>query len=453
MRRWLVLMVMVALAGGVWWLRPRGANVLLITVGGLRGDVLVGGSDMPHLDALAASGVSFTQASSNAPWTRAALATVLSGRGPLEHGIRSPLDRLPGLPLLAERFRGAGHRTGAVVSTFDLDRVFGFARGFDSFDDRLSLPITGSDQAPLAQASLYFGDANRDRTFRNAKLGSNSRRSDADTTDAALGFLRRVGGQRFFLWVHYFGAARTWPDGASPQSLLDQYPAALREFDSQLGRLMGQLVALGLHQTTVVALAGDHGQAQLEHDTLATAQSLYEPSVHVPLILSWWGRLPHGRRVDGIVSLLDVAPTLLALAAIAGPEPTEGRSLLPVLVDDGGVDERPVYLETHIGATVAAGRRIDMPDGAVLHLGTVRRALRLGPWKLIRSEPSGLIDTVEPASVPAKIRSAGTVEELYDLSTDPQEKSNLIDREPAQATKLRVLLDEMLSRGTDGADG
>jgi arylsulfatase A-like enzyme len=454
MRRWLVPVAIAVLAGVLWWPPPQ-PNVLLITVGGLRGDFLTAGLDTPHLDALAASGVVFTNALTNVPWTRAALAGLLTGRGPQRHRVRSPLDRLPALPLLSERFEAAGYRTGAVISTFDLDRVFGFARGFASFDDRLSLPITGNATAPLPMPSLYFGDANQDRSFRHAKLERDSRRSDADTTDAALGFLRRAGGRRFFLWVHYFGAARTWPYEASAEEILRQYPTAVAELDTQIGRLMGGMVALGLHRTTLIALAGDHGQAQLEHGTLATAQALYEPSVHVPLIFSWWGRLPHGRKVDAVVSLLDVAPTLIALAGVAGPGPGDGRNLEPLLAGEGdGLPEVPVYLETYIGATVGAGIRTwELADGTTVHLGTLRQALRLGPWKLIRSQPSGLIDTVEPASVPAHVRAAGTVEELYDLSTDPREKVDLIDREAARAQQLRAQLDEILNRRTDARDG
>jgi arylsulfatase A-like enzyme len=234
---------------------------------------------------------------------------------------------------------------------------------------------------------------------------------------------------------------RRWTSDDTTETLLDRYGEALEALDAQVGRLMRGFTELGLHRDTLVVLIGDHGLSLMEHGRLATAQFLYEPSIRVPLMISWWNRLPHGRRVEAQVSILDVPPTLFALGGVAAPPEQDGTSLLSHIDGTSTQSDARVYLETFLPATLAVSRPVLLEDGSSQRIGTVRRALRTTRWKLIRSEPHALINTLSPARVADAMRRTDRVEELYDLANDPTESVNLIGREADHAASLRAHLD------------
>ena len=126
--------------------RDPARSVLLITIDTLRADAL--GSyghptvATPFMDRLAAEGVRFEQAHAQNVVTLPSHANILTGRYPLDHGIRDNAGfRVPaGTETLATLLEKAGYRTAAFVSAFPLDSRFGLDRGFDVYDDRLGDP-------------------------------------------------------------------------------------------------------------------------------------------------------------------------------------------------------------------------------------------------------------------------------------------------------------------------
>ena len=112
-------------------------NVVLITIDTLRAD-RVGRGIAPTLDGLARSGVSFINARTTVPLTLPAHVSLMTGTPPPIHSVRE--NGIPfsgGLPTLAKIFRGAGYRTAAFVGAYVLDRRFGLADGFETYDDRV----------------------------------------------------------------------------------------------------------------------------------------------------------------------------------------------------------------------------------------------------------------------------------------------------------------------------
>src|SRR5579862_3509933 len=169
-----------------WVLWPvRRPNVVLISIDALRPDFLScyggGHAPTPNIDAVAAAGVTFTDAMAAASWERASVATLLTGRYSGQQGLRSLFDRLPETKsTMAAVLTAAGYRTGAVVSDFDLDHIFRLDQGFDSYDDRYAFPFLGLGvERVLHRASIFYGDFSQDRTFRRLKLAADSRRNDA----------------------------------------------------------------------------------------------------------------------------------------------------------------------------------------------------------------------------------------------------------------------------------
>ncbi len=328
--------------------RPR--HLLLVSVDTLRVDRLgVYGSPLgltPNLDALAREGETFTRAFAPAPFTLASVSALLTGRYPEELGATRNTMLLPrGLSTLATEFYGRGFRTGAVVSNFVLRRRVGLAGGFETYDDRY----------PQLEASRPTPE-----------------RSGGDTTDAALRLLdelRAGENARVFLWVHYqdphgpytppegyreryLEVERSAPDGrrrlprASVDGVLGAIPAyqslpesnevafyragydgEVRYLDEQLGRLLAGLADRGMERETAVAFTADHGESLGENDLwFAHGSHLSEALLRVPLVLRVPGRPPRLRH--DLVSLLDLAPTLLSLVTGARVAGLPGRDLL-----------------------------------------------------------------------------------------------------------------------------
>src|SRR5206468_8140622 len=117
---------------------PARPNILLVTIDTWRADRL-GAGISPALDRLAAAGIRFTAARTAAPLTLPSHATILTGLLPPAHGVRvNGLDRLSDAhPTVARLLKDAGYRTAAFVGAFVLDRRFGLAQGFDSYDDQI----------------------------------------------------------------------------------------------------------------------------------------------------------------------------------------------------------------------------------------------------------------------------------------------------------------------------
>jgi len=186
------------------------------------------------------------------------------------------------------------------------------------------------------------------------------------------------------------------------------YYGAISYVDDNVGRLRDALAATGLAQNTVTILTSDHGEMLGERGAWYK-MSFLEDSCRVPLVVHAPERF-RARRVGEAVSLVDLLPTLVDIAADgdAAPlaTPIEGRSLLPHLLGEGGHDEV-------IGEYLA--------EGAIAPIVMIRRER----WKFVHS----------PADP----------DELYDLVADPLERTNLAT-DPAQAQRLAAYRDELARR-------
>lgn len=363
----------VALAGGCTSPAPAAPhNVVLVTIDTLRAD-RIGRGVAPALDALAASSVRFTNARTTVPLTLPAHTSILTGTSPLVHGVHENGVVVPGgLPTLATVLGEAGYRTAAFVGAYVLDGRFGLARGFDVYDDRVP-------RDPRAEGRL------------------DAERRASEVVDAALAWLDGAGTSRFFLWVHlydphapYDPPAGTWPAGASA------YDGEVAYASAQVARLLDRLTARGLTDSTVVAVAGDHGEGLGEHGEQTHGMLAYDATLRVPLFIFAPGQ--PSRDEDAPVSLADLAPSILRLARVEGAL-SPHASPRDLFAPEGA---RDVYAET------------EYPRVAGWHPLAV---LAYAQWKLVLSS--------EP--------------ELYDVQADPGETRNL-------ATSRRQLVQTMSAR-------
>ena len=281
-------------------------------------------AETPNLDRLAREGVRFDQASSAVPLTLPSHATILSGLLPPHHGLRSNgSGRFPeGDATLATGLQAAGFRTGAFVGSYVLDHRFGLDRGFDLYDDEIP-------RNPDAAAALE------------------AERAGSIVVDRALGWLEKSDGRPFFAWVHLYDAHAPYvpPEPFRSRHADSPYDGEIASVDFQVGRLLAWLDLKALAANTVVAVAADHGEALGEHGELTHGFFLYEPTLHVPLLIRA-PRLSPGRVLRTPVSLTDLAPTLAGLLRSPLAGKLDGRDLSAALVS--GLDPPPadLYAET-----------------------------------------------------------------------------------------------------------
>jgi arylsulfatase len=400
--------------GGVARLREAlaSANVMLVVLDAASakhfGCYGYGRRTTPVLDTIASEGVLFEDAFTPAAYTLAAVASLLTSQHADTHQNLDP--RRPTYAharlVLPELLLANGIQTAGFVANSMAGPAFGFERGFAEFRE------------------VYADVGRRADAFRQVLPGWLAAHKD----------------RRFFAYVHYrephfpydpvppydtmfgpdgpitpelrrdrqwFGAVDNRRLRISPEEVAHAerlYDGNLAYVDAELGFLRRTLEEQGLWNRTVLIVTADHGEAFWEHEHIGHSVQLYEPILHIPLIVHLpAGSGPSGVRRKGIADLLDVAPTVADVFGVLGKggsrESFEGRSLLPMILGGPG---KPAVLSRTV------------PHAA-------SHALRDAVYKFIDS--AGVRD-----------------DELYDISKDPEEKHNLAQSQPLRAALYRQAL-------------
>jgi len=382
-----------------WWARAGvdRPNVVLVTLDTTRADHLgcygYAHPTSPNIDALARRGVLFTQATSPAPLTLPAHSSIMTGMYPTYHGVRVNGSTALGgdQHTLAEALSEKGYETGAFVAAFVLDGRWGLSQGFDFYDDLFDL-----------------------EKYEHVDLAGVQRPAN-EVMDAALAWLERREQDPFFAWIHLYDphtpyeppepfASRHHDRG--PRGL---YDAEIAFADEQVGRCASWLRDRGLDRKTVLVVMGDHGEGLGSHGEGNHGYFVYDYAVRVPLVVAVPFDQLAGVRVDSQVSAVDVLPTLLELSGGDLTAEVHGRSLVPVMLDP----------------------RRDTGAYAYSESMTPNLQFGWGALQCLRSPRYKLIKAPRP--------------ELYDLSVDPGEQTNVFDRDPAVANELMERLDRLIA--------
>jgi arylsulfatase A-like enzyme len=206
------------------------------------------------------------------------------------------------------------------------------------------------------------------------------------------------------LWFHHMDAHLSFTREfihefrqSVPVEVLERYDAAVRKVDDDLRTLLEWQAERSDLDSTIVVITADHGEEFAEHHGFGHARTLYEEVLRVPLVISVPDSAP--RVVDQRVSIVDLAPTLREIVGIEPAERSDGVSLVPLLAGQSRAHP-PIYAENFLSSR---GKAVLWRD-----------------WKLINTR--------------------GNVFELYDLRTDPHERTNLVDEQPSQFLALQKLL-------------
>lgn len=413
----------------------RRPSVVLIVLDTVRADHLglhgYPRATSPQIDSLAQESILFDNAYTVMPHTLPSHLALFTSRYPRELGVLSNGQIYEGKSkLLPEILQENGYSTAAFVSGLPVHSRFGLNRGFETYHD-----------------------------------GDGWKTPGDSTLEAFSDWLSEAPTRPFFAWVHLYDAhvpysppaemlsrfqvddtLETWvrqkqieiqpewgqsidsttirkkPSRAGNNPFLENlnfYDAEVRHADNIAGRIVNLLRQRGLLDSTILILTSDHGEGLGEHDYYFHGLYLYEEQIRIPLLI----RLPSGKaggtRFNGLVSILDIGPTLVDLLGVEADNGFRGMSLATTMeeIDERALKGRRLYFESREYRQKSP--RVD---------ASISRARRFGTrdkrWKAILSMDDDL--------------------ELYDLTKDPEEQINLADKNKAQAAKHRALIENWM---------
>jgi arylsulfatase A-like enzyme len=395
-------------------------DIILITVDALRADHLgvygYGRPTSPNLDALARESAVIRDHIAQAPYTKASMASLFTGRFP------------------------STHKTYTVSSRFDVamtGRVEGNLPVTDILDSRLwtlpaALSSVGYSTIGLTTNPFLLKDFGFANGFGRYEFlsGKGEFATAREVTREALTQLDRQDGRPVFLWMHlmephspYAPPAKVrarfppqlpprpaprevipaWLDPGGPLDANHYealYDAEIADVDSALGEFFDALRRTSRWQQLVLVVTADHGEEFFEHGGFEHNLTLYDELLRVPLLIKAPGLRPGLREIQS--QSVDLAPTLACAAGAEVPRDLAGADIGPVL--QGGAASEPIAFAERPGE---------------------RYAIRTREWKLISSLEGR--------------------DELYHLSLDPHERVNVAQGNPEGVTRFREQLTAVLA--------
>ncbi|MGB6867431.1 MAG: sulfatase-like hydrolase/transferase [Candidatus Aminicenantaceae bacterium] len=403
-----IILALVVVAAGVYlFLLPkklsfsrlkknREFNYILITVDTLRADrvhcygfPLV---DTPTMDLFASKGVLFERCISQTPLTLPSHTSLMTGTYPLFHGVRDNGGYLVPQELLtiAEILKDKNYQTAAFVASYVLDSKWGIDQGFDYYFDQFDLS-----------------------KYKSISLGNVQRRGD-EVIDEAMKWLDVHKNEQFFTWVHLYDPHTPYEP---PSPFREKYPnrpylGEIAYTDSLLGQLWGYLEQNNLTENTILIFASDHGESLGEHQESTHGFFVYQAGIHVPLIFVTPFKDLHGIRRSDVVSLVDIMPTILEMNGEIFPPQIQGSSLLPLFFNDERNEESFAYSETYYPR---------------LHYG----------WSDLKTIQEGRFKLIIAPEL-----------ELYDLTDDPEEQTNLVSAFPEETRRLMRTAEQFIENSS-----
>lgn len=375
----------------------------------------------PNLDALAASGVNFSNGYVSGPYCSPTRAGLLTGRYQQRFGHEFNPSGNNGLPLsettIADRLRASGYVTGLVGKWHlgALPEMHPQKRGFDEF-----FGFLGGSHSYFNTAGILRG------TEQVTELDY--------TTDAfgreAISFIERHKAHPWFLYLA-FNAVHTPMDATDGRlakfpNIVDKqrktYDAMMLAMDEAIGKVRKKLEESGLDKNTLVIFISDNGGPTMKGTTIngssnapfrGSKRTTLEGGIHVPFLISWPGVVKPGKYEWPVIQL-DLNTTALSVAGVkVKPEwNLDGVNLLPYLT----------------------GKQTGAPHNALYWRMGEQMAIRVGDFKLVRYDRNADTNTGEK-------RQPVTTAKLYNIREDLGETKDLANALPDKMKELQTLWD------------
>jgi len=426
-------------------------NVVVIVMDTVRADHLslygYSRDTTPRLKELAQDSVVYDNAFAASDITLTSHASLFTGMYPSWHNAYSqPPAAVYGrelsarTPTLAELLRKEGYETLGVAANLYLRADFGLERGFDAFHIPRPVPLLPDEdrtmlRRPLRRVlSLVADTAQFDRLYT---FGEDVNRELFTAIEH-----RARPAAPFFAFVNYMDAHFPYVPPAPYDHLFpgrhpgftqddlgtgidaiargqgeppgyrahceSQYDGGIAYVDAQIGKVVDWLKRRHAYDNTLIVVTSDHGEAFGEKNRTGHANSPYQNLLHTALLIKYPRGTRNGRETRP-VSLIDVAPTILASLSVAVPATMQGIAL-----GDGPPAPRRIFAETFQNPVAHSP---DCPDGCVT------KVLVEWPLKFVENQTKGRL-------------------ELFDLVRDPHEEHNLFAARREMADPLAAHLTE-----------
>lgn len=407
-------------------------NLILISIDGLQAKHLskygYSKNTTPNLDAFLDQSTLFTKTVSPAPWTVPSHMSIFTSMYPSEHkvvnkfadfnietqkGVVANLKNLsPNAITLTQILKNNGYTTGGFTGDAGVGPQFGFNQGFDTYYEPTS--TFGGFDGSIPKALAWLSQ-NKDKQFFLFLHGYDVHGQHVPSTGFDYRYVTKPYNGEYTGSTKEQGLLREKALANNGRLNMSQqdvdfwraiYDEKISRMDLEFKNFMDSIKKMGLMNNSVIVVMSDHGTEFYEHQSIDHGATLYSELINTLFAIHQPDQT-QGKKVDQLVSTMDILPTVLNLLGIQNPVPqqTKGIDLTPVLKGDADI-AHDVFSETDY------------------RLFTFKRSLTTKDgWKLIITLENGK-------------------KELYDLNNDPNEQKNLITQSPQKAYNLEVILNK-----------
>jgi arylsulfatase A-like enzyme len=345
----------------------------------------------PNIDAFREDSVMFTGLIPSSSWTRPSVASLLTSTYPAVHGAQDRGDRVrDGVQWLAPVFAQHGYETLAILTNPNCISTWGFGVDFQ-------------------------------RTFEMEMRQWLRADTDSDAMGLGNGWIRELAHRPYLMYLHAMAPHSPYEppppydtmfgtSASVKEQTVNLYDGEIAHFDALFGETIAELKKLGVYDSSLIVLLSDHGEEFWDHGGTLHGFTLYEEQLRVPLIVKFPGNKHAGVQFDGILEMIDVAPTMLDILGLPAEPRFQGKSFAPYI--GTGDTPRPVgYAD------------LQLDDRSM-------RAARTLTTKLI----SNAVENTDT---------------YFDLAADPRELTPL-DAPPEQASAIQQYMNQTAMLGNSG---
>lgn len=409
-------------------------NLIIINIDALRADHLgcygYHRGTSPFIDSLAGNGMVFEKAMSNSSFTRESVSVLLSGRLPSSGGSVGWYAAPPGaVKNMGELFKDAGYKTGFFSNT-NMLRSPGFTSGFDETRHLEEWGVSGNGPKLSRHTGEFIKKFRaHDKKFMIYVHYLDPHGPYKPPPKYYLRFAKKIYPKPLSLYKYVrkrcvslekkgFG-----PGDIRFEDMVLRYDAEIALIDRSIEILFNTLKDNNLLNNTLVVITSDHGEEFLEHHFVEHSWTLYNESLHIPLIL-WAPGALKPKRFTSLVSTVDILPTLLELMGIAHKR--------------NDFDGTPLFRYKKKGFYFTPPDKPHISELLIQHRNLVRTVIK-DNWKYIAAqkwlkpgERPNALHNIKEFEKNEKLHKDiwGPIihEELYNLEEDPGEKHNIRDK-------------------------
>jgi len=309
-------------------------NILFITLDTTRADHLgcygYNRVETPNIDMLAKTGILFKNAICQAPLTLPSHSSIFTGTYPFYHGVRDNGGFYiePDKTTLAEVLKEHGMATSAFIGAFVLDSRWGLDQGIDYYYDNFDFT-----------------------KYKMISLDS-VQREGGEVIKAFFEWFEENHQKKFFSWIHLYDPHTPYEPPEPYNTRYSTRPWGLYDgeiayVDELIGKVLDKLSERDILEKTLIVIVGDHGESLGQHGENSHGFFIYDASISVPLIIHFPSSKLGGKKISECVETIDIMPTLLHILGLPLPQEVQGKSLLPLIMDENPSQECFAYSESY----------------------------------------------------------------------------------------------------------